>query len=258
MIDNRIRLRTGALLASVAVIVTGCGSDGDAKRADAPAGTASAGPDSSGPDSSGPAASSEDTGDELDPDVDEFVTEFKQVQESLEGYWAGKIDGYEKPVRTIVFGGKSDDESTYPTCGGDRVEAENGFYCPPDNTVILDAEWMYDEYKRIGDSFLYVVLAHEYGHSAQANLAADQQPAESDEEVQADCFSGAYWQEALDSGDFEEEDGDEQEINQTLVSVAGDYGTTDNHGTLAARSGAFEYGRDNGAAGCLTTANYVR
>ncbi len=253
-----------ALLAALAMLVGGCSSDGEsAPGSSVSEQSESAEPAGSDP-ASDPAGESESTGgdtqtgEDLDPNVDEFVSEFKEVQGALETYWTSKIDGYEKPARTIVFGGESDDPSTYPSCGGEQVESENGFYCPPDNTVILDAEWMYGEYKRIGDSFLYVVLAHEYGHSAQANLSEENQPAEADEEVQADCFSGSFWQESVDSGEFQEEDGDEQEINLTLASVAGDFGTSDNHGTLAARAGAFEYGRSKGAQGCLDTSAYVR
>lgn len=188
--------------------------------------------------------------------VKEFVDEFKALQSTLESFWTDQINGYEKPGRTLAFNGTSEDPSTFPTCGGQRVSANNGFYCPPDNTVILDAEWMYHEYQTIGDTFLYVLLAHEYGHSAQANLSEANKPAAGDQEVQADCFSGAFLQSELDAGNITEEEGDEQEINETLASAAGDYGTTDDHGTLASRALAFEYGRTNGPASCLNVDQY--
>jgi predicted metalloprotease len=197
-------------------------------------------------------------GTNLDANVQEFVDEFKSLQQILEQYWSQQIQGYVAPSQTLVFGGATDDPSTFPTCGGQQVSAENGFYCPPDNTLILDADWMYEEYTDIGDSFLYVVLAHEYGHSAQANLPDNLKPVETDVEVQADCFSGAFIQNVLDSGDVTEEEGDEQEINQTLATAAGDYGTTDDHGTLASRADAFEYGREHGPAACLDASQYQR
>ena len=197
-------------------------------------------------------------GTDLDPQVQEFVDEFKNLQQILEQYWSQQINGYVPPSQTLVFGGSTDDPSTFPTCGGQQVTANNGFYCPPDNTLILDADWMYNEYTTIGDSFLYVVLAHEYGHSAQANLPPKAQPAEGDQEVQADCFSGAFIQNVIDSGSVTEEEGDEQEINQTLATAAGDYGTSDAHGTLASRADAFEYGREHGPASCLDPSQYRR
>ena len=197
-------------------------------------------------------------GTNLDPNVQEFVDEFKSLQQTLEQYWSEKITGYVKPSQTLVFGGATDDPSTFPTCGGQQVTANNGFYCPPDNTLILDADWMYQEYTDIGDSFLYVVLAHEYGHSAQANLPNNLKPAQGDQEVQADCFSGAFIQNVLDDGQVTEEEGDEAEINQTLATAAGDYGTTDDHGTLASRADAFEYGREHGPASCLNVDKYRR
>jgi predicted metalloprotease len=203
-----------------------------------------------------PPASRAASGGPSDADVAEFVDEFKALQQTLESFWAEQIDGYQPPSRTIVFDGESDDPATFPTCGGERVSAQNGFYCPPDNTIILDADWMYEEYRSVGDSFLYVVLAHEYGHSAQANLPEADKPAEGDQEVQADCFSGAFLQSELQAGTITEDDGDEQEINQTLSSAAGDYGTTDAHGTLASRALAFEFGRKHGPGACLTVDDY--
>jgi predicted metalloprotease len=197
-------------------------------------------------------------GTNLDPEVQDFVDEFNNLQQILETYWSQQITGYVKPSQTLVFGGSTDDPSTFPTCGDSPVTANNGFYCGPDNTLILDADWMYQEYTDIGDSFLYVVLAHEYGHSAQANLPDNVAPAQSDVEIQADCFSGAFIQNVLDSGDVTEEDGDEAEINQTLATAAGDYGTSDIHGTLASRADAFEYGREHGPASCLNPNKYRR
>lgn len=260
---NRAIPAAAAVLA--VTLVAACGSDGGGKKsgssapvssapASAPSQSVMASAEATVPTTAPPASG--DTGDQLDPAVQEFVTEFKTLQQTLEAYWAQKINGYQAPSRTIVFGGKSDDPSSFPTCGGQQVSADNGFYCPPDNTVILDADWMYGEYQEVGDSFLYVVLAHEYGHSAQANLADADKPAAADVEIQADCFSGAFLQEELAAGNIQEEEGDEQEINSTLSSAAGDYGTTDAHGTLASRALAFEHGRKGGASGCLTVDEY--
>lgn len=275
--NRTVRTASGVAAAALAaVLVAGCSGSGgksllgqqsptpqpssssqsQSQSQSSPSAPGTAMPSADGPTGSPTGAAPTDG--TLPPDVKEFVDEFKTLQQTLETYWGDQIDGYQPPAQTIVFDGEHDDPSTFPTCGGERVTAENGFYCGPDNTIILDAAFFLKEYDTIGDSFLYVALAHEYGHSAQANLPSNAAPPDSDVEIQADCFSGAFLQNELDAGTITEEPGDEQEINQTLASVAGDYGTQDAHGTLAARADAFEYGRKNGPAACLDTTAYRR
>jgi predicted metalloprotease len=195
-------------------------------------------------------------GDDVSPEVKEFAEELRAVAENAEIFWSNQItDGngsstYEAPDEILTYVGSEPD---HPTCGGQEVPAENSFFCSADNTMIFDVEWLYSEYQDIGDMFLYVVVQHEYGHSAQYNLG---DPGESAVELQADCFAGAELQWELDLGTVTEEQGDEEEINQTLASLSGEYGTSDNHGTLSQRASAFEYGRSDGPAACQWPEDY--
>jgi predicted metalloprotease len=190
--------------------------------------------------------------DQVDPEVQEFADEMDDVNAIAQDFWTQAVDGYQAPGQVFQFIGSTDPA---PTCGGQETGPENAFYCYPDNSLIYDVEWLFKEYEDIGDTFIYVIIAHEFGHSAQANL---QQPEnEQDTELQADCFAGALLQWEIDQGTIELEQGDEEEMNQTLAFISNEYGMTEMHGTLSQRATAFEYGRTNGAQSCLSTGDYI-
>jgi predicted metalloprotease len=200
--------------------------------------------------------------EKIDPDLQEVLDDTSDVVTLLDDYYGQNIEGYQSPDQLIFYvtgEGVVHDDGTVgpemPTCGGKDVgEQQNAFYCPSDNTVIASLDLLLDEQKSIGDSFTFVVFAHEYGHSAQAAVGFEPSTDYDTTELQADCYAGAFIQYEADSGQLVIEDGDEAELNQSIAAVADDYGSSEGgageHGTLAQRATAFEHGRAEGAAAC--------
>lgn len=144
-----------------------------------------------------------------------------------------------------------------PTCGGQPVGAVNAVYCTqPDSDFIAWDEpgLMLPFYQEMGDMATAVVLAHEFGHGAQARLGLTEQfPLTIESELQADCFAGAWAQWADYQGLL-----GKQAIDQAVdavISVADPEGVPwnapDAHGTAEERLTAFADGADYGATGCV-------
>jgi len=90
------------------------------------------------------------------------------------------------------------------------------FYCPADNTVYFDLDFLtqlQDQFGATGDLAAQYIVAHEYGHHVQnltgisdrANQLSSQDPDRANEysialELQADCFAGAWARNADDRG----------------------------------------------------------
>jgi uncharacterized protein len=139
-----------------------------------------------------------------------------------------------------------------PSCGGQPSVPGNAFYCPSGDFLAWDDDLMRAGYDQIGDAWVYLVIAHEWGHAIQARL----RPAAVSEavELQADCLAGATLQGAADEGLLIIEQGDEQEITDTLTAVADDYPWTDSssHGDASERTAAFNQGTGGGVESCLS------
>jgi uncharacterized protein len=137
-----------------------------------------------------------------------------------------------------------------PTCGGQPSVAFNAFYCPSQDFLAWDENLMAAGYRQIGDAWVYLIIAHEWGHAIQARLQADQVSVAA--ELQADCFAGATLFGAADRGLLQFERGDIQELQQTLVAVADDYPWTNqsDHGDARQRITAFDQGADGGPTAC--------
>lgn len=162
-------------------------------------------------------------------------TEAEQIvcgaNEDVQDYW-----GREYPE---AFGGADYQDtdlvffsgSTNTGCGG--ASAQTGpFYCPADNFVYIDLDFLaqlQQEFGAQGDLASQYIVAHEFGHhiqsltgvSAQVSQAQQQNPGRANElsvalELQADCYAGTWAHDAaardlLDSPD---------EINEALNAAA--------------------------------------
>ena len=138
-----------------------------------------------------------------------------------------------------------------PRCGGEPSVPGNAYYCPSANFLAWDENLMRAGYTQIGDAWVYMVIAHEWGHAIQGQLP-DRLVSQA-VELQADCLAGAALQGAAQEGLVRIEPGDDEEIQQTLEAVADDYPWTNqsSHGDAQQRISAFRTGVTGGVDGCL-------
>lgn len=140
-----------------------------------------------------------------------------------------------------------------PRCAGEPSVPGNAYYCPSGNFLAWDENLMRAGYTQIGDAWVYLVIAHEWGHAIQGQLP--NRLVSQAVELQADCLAGAALQGAARAGLVRIEPGDDQEIAETLQAVADDYAWTDesSHGNARQRTSAFQGGVSGGVDACFAS-----
>jgi predicted metalloprotease len=173
-------------------------------------------------------------------------TAVRVVNAFWEGWFAEQGRRYVPPRVSGGYTGRNG-----PRCAGEPSVPGNAFYCPSGNFLAWDENLMRAGYEQIGDAWVYLVIAHEWGHAIQAQLP-DRLVSQA-LELQADCLAGASLQGAADQNLVRIEPGDAQEIQRTLVAVADDFPWTDeySHGDAQQRIGAFRTGAQGGVDACL-------
>lgn len=161
-------------------------------------------------------------------------------------HWSQYFTGTYTPPRVV---GLYDSRTTQLACGGAPVPTGNALYCLPEDFVAFDLVFMEDVYG-LGDSFIYLVVAHEWGHAIQARLNVDLQHVA--KELQADCLAGAVLYGAARDGALQWEAGDTQELANSLNAAADQFPWTriGDHGNTAERIGSFNAGQA-GPAECI-------
>ena len=171
--------------------------------------------------------------------------------DATNAYWRETFpDDFRQSYRSPrVLGGYVGENG--PSCGGEPSVPFNAFYCPSQDFLAWDENLMAAGYQRIGDAWVYLIIAHEWGHAIQARLRADQVSVAA--ELQADCFAGATLFGAADRGLLQFERGDTEELQQTLAAVSDDYPWTkeSDHGDARQRISAFNQGAQGGVRACL-------
>ncbi|MEO6987085.1 MAG: neutral zinc metallopeptidase, partial [Aquihabitans sp.] len=116
-------------------------------------------------------------------DIEEFWTDqypalYGSPYQPLSGeLWAIDSDADPEGIPCVV---DSIDEVLY-----------NAYYCPPDDAVAWDQEFLIPEMeKQFGEFTVAVVMAHEWGHVIQERAGVDEPTIVA--ELQADCFAGAW------------------------------------------------------------------
>lgn len=148
-------------------------------------------------------------------------------------------------------------EDDGPTCGGQPIGPVNAVHCYQGDSDFIawdEPGLMLPVYQQMGDMANAAVLAHEFGHGAQARLGLSGRfPLAIESELQADCFAGAWAQWAEEQGLL-----GKQAVDQAVdavISVADPEGVPwnapDAHGTAEERLTAFADGADSGATGCV-------
>jgi predicted metalloprotease len=129
-------------------------------------------------------------------------------------------------TQTVFFSG-----ATSTGCG--QASSQTGpFYCPADNLVYFDLDFLVtlqNQFGATGDLAAQYIVAHEYGHHVQNVLGINEQMRQAQQqdpdranqysialELQADCFAGAWARDASDRGLFE----NPQEIEEALNAAA--------------------------------------
>ena len=131
------------------------------------------------------------------------------------------------------------------SCG--PLVPSNALYCPIDNSVSWDINFMNMHYAQFGDFVPAVIMAHEWGHRNQALTGLMNQGRSTfQNEQHADCQAGIFAAVAEDRGLLQM--GDVMEAFGSLCSLGGTSGWFDpsSHGTCAERVAAFEHGYTNG------------
>lgn len=183
-----------------------------------------------------------------------FQEDLRTAEQTTDDYWSRHWDelftgSYGSPRVVGLYDGR--DQGSAPLCGDERLTSDNAAYCPDGDYVAWDAHLMRSGYAR-GDAWVYLVIAHEWGHAIQARLRRGLvSPAA---ELQADCLAGAVLYGSSDDGTLRFEDGDEQELVDAF-QVIGDgapWTKPGDHGTAVQRLRSFSRGGENGVSACFT------
>ncbi|HST64848.1 MAG TPA: neutral zinc metallopeptidase [Mycobacteriales bacterium] len=214
----------GALLLSGCVVTVGSGSGGSGSGGDAPIGQVNR---------------------------DDLAGDEQSAVGATDAFWRQVFpEVFRGSYRSPAVRGGYEGENG-PTCGGQPSVAFNAFYCPSQDFLAWDENLMAAGYKQIGDAWVYLIIAHEWGHAIQARLQADQVSVAA--ELQADCLAGATLFGAADRGLLQFERGDTDELAKTLAAVADDYPWTDesDHGDARQRTASFNQGAQGGPTACV-------
>jgi hypothetical protein len=188
-----------------------------------------------------------------DVDADSLAGDERTAVDVTDRFWREAFpDAFGRPyVPPQVEGGYRGDNG--PSCGGQPSVPFNAFYCPSQDFLAWDENLMAAGYRQIGDAWVYLIIAHEWGHAIQARLQRDQVSVAA--ELQADCLAGATLFGAADRGLVQLEPGDTEELSQTLAAVADDFPWTDesDHGDARERTSSFSRGARDGVEACLPT-----
>ena len=155
-------------------------------------------------------------------------------------------------------------DTEMPPCGPFELAyeeiADNAFYCPDDDIIAWDEGTLMPQLNRDFGAFtVAIVIAHEYGHAAQARFGTADRTV--DLELQADCFAGAWTQRVADGAaeGFEPSIVDLDKTVAGLISIRDAPGIDPNdpmaHGSGFDRVSAFQDGYENGAQKCAEYAD---
>jgi predicted metalloprotease len=140
------------------------------------------------------------------------------------------------------------------TCGTDPTDVaipDNALYCPDDNFIAYDREFMAREAQEAGPMAPVFILAHEWGHLVQNELQVTNLTTTPEIETNADCLAGAYAADLSQRANLTRDDIDDA----VDVLVAGvpenSEGAPDDHGGKLDRVGAFNDGFRGGVTACV-------
>jgi predicted metalloprotease len=177
------------------------------------------------------------------------------VNQYWTAHWADFFPGSYVPPKLISVpdraAGLYDGTVDVVICGGALLGPDNAAYCADgDDWVAYDVNFL-GRARYNGDMFVYMIVAHEWGHAIQYRLSAASQSIAA--ELQADCFAGAALDGGVNDGTLQLEEGDLQEIETGLTDIADSspWGMPGDHGSPEERIQNFRIGWDGGPLACL-------
>jgi uncharacterized protein len=180
------------------------------------------------------------------------------AQKDINEFWRQEFEGSNfSYVPPNVVRGYSSAHPLRTGCGA--TIPDNAFYCSVDNSIYYD-EGLLERIlkaKNYGDFGTVAVLAHEWGHLAQADLNITRGDVFSIQlELQADCFAGAYarYLAQQKSQLLSLDEGDLQEGAKVLYALGDNqvpWFDPQAHGTPDQRKSAYGVGLSKGTNGCL-------
>lgn len=235
-------VRRALLLAAAVALAAGCSVQANGGPA----------PSTAGPSPSAAQPAAPETGGAGMPDAAELQGDIETAVTVTNGFWATHwtefFTGTYTPPRVAGAYGAP---YTSPTCGGTPPEPDNAFYCQTGEDFLAWDNMLMAQGAQIGDAWVYLIIAHEWGHAIQYRLAKELQTP--DAELQADCLAGATLYGAVKDQTLQFEQGDERELTRALTELADDTPWTQegDHGDTFERIGAFGQGRTGGVDACL-------
>ncbi|RFU37611.1 hypothetical protein DZF91_31990 [Actinomadura logoneensis] len=184
------------------------------------------------------------------PDLQQSL---QDAQDVVDGFWrlhwTGDFGGrYDPPAVLGPYDGS--DAATTPRCGGHPLQPDNAAYCPDGDYLAWDERLIRDGLGS-GDAWIYMVIAHEWGHAVQHRMPRALVSART--ELQADCLAGAALRGAARDGALRADPGDQAEIDAAFHRIGDGTPWTrpGDHGTAAERIAEFTRGGTGGVPACL-------
>lgn len=187
------------------------------------------------------------------------VARAAEVGADLDAWWEAQLAHHGDVRRFRPVGGRLTDGDDGVHCDGEAVVPDDDLLdnawaglCREGPVVAFDPATF-----RGSDVALRVILAHEWGHVAQAldprldELWVDRGAPYAETELQADCYAGAWAAPNLT-------DAEQDRAVTELRAIADPPGVPDDdpdgHGTADEREAAFRLGADRGITACLPDA----
>jgi predicted metalloprotease len=193
----------------------------------------------------------------------ETVAAFRKLigaaADEIGAYWSQAVPKlYGVPYHGPDFvGGYDPAHGEQVTCGGvNNALKGNAFFCDQDNYIAWDEPTFMVPLFRKSMLAPVFVLAHEWGHSVQAQLGA-QYAHSIDVELGADCLAGAWAVDAAQKGALTREDFDRAvEVLNSVQDTDGlPWTDSDAHGTAFERIRSFGDGTEGGPYRCISPAD---
>jgi predicted metalloprotease len=191
--------------------------------------------------------------------IDVFMT---RVLDDVDRYWTRTFAAADLPEPSVSFAAVPPGAIRLTACGT-TANDDAAFYCPSDDTIYVAQQFAADLYRGVlrglpgeragygraaGDFAVAYVLAHEYAHNLQQELGTFDNAIGTTAkpyELQADCLAGTWAHSVFEQGLLEP--GDLEEATSAALAVGDfDVGNAQHHGTPDERRDALLIGYDTG------------